>query len=154
MRRIQPSSTLQLYHGDAASSGACPTGWASLRQEKGNARQPRLGCLTPLYNYYAGVQGQPCDLALSDTYEKTDRQPPRYAAGLSGRRSPAVAHRPKADSQDSRQRMLTAANCPTRIDVVGRRHRADSDPDVWARAQELWLEPNTLGSLTRWGIPC
>jgi hypothetical protein len=31
---------------------------------------------------------------------------------------------------NSRQRMLTAASCPTRIDVVGRRHRAERDPDV------------------------
>ena len=61
--------------------------------------------LTPLYNYYGGVQGQLRDLTLLEIYnnKKTDRQPPRYTAGLSGRRSPAVAHRPKADSQDSRQ---------------------------------------------------
>ena len=31
---------------------------------------------------------------------------------------------------NSRQRMLTAASCPTRIDVVGRRHRAEMCPDV------------------------
>ena len=85
-------------------------------------------------------------------FENTDRQPPRYTAGLSGHRSPTVAHKPKADSQGSRQRMLTAANCPTRIDVVGRRHRAGIDPDVWARAQELWLKPNNLGSVTRWRL--
>ena len=49
---------------------------------------------------------------------------------------------------NSRQRMLTAANCTTCIDVVERLHRAGMYPDVWARCQELRPGPNNLGQLT------
>ena len=56
------------------------------------------------------------------------------AAAIHGgpRRSTVAYSDTQAQSRlaNSRQRMLTAASCPTRIDVVGRRHRAERDPDV------------------------
>jgi hypothetical protein len=55
------------------------------REMQGGRKQ--YGRLTPLYNYYAGVQGQPCDLALPDTYKKriASRRDTRRASAVDGR---------------------------------------------------------------------
>ena len=129
MRNIQPQRHYLPSRDDTASSGCLLTSVNHTDTREGKRKFNRVN-LRPYIH-----------ITLECMVNRVILHSLRYilksgspAAAIHGgpQRSTAAYSDTQAQSRlaNSRQRMLTAASCPTRIDVVGRRHRAERDPDV------------------------